>query len=225
MIDTLVLIIAEVYYINFYLISWSRSIPATVSERLFVTLIYTGVMMIPLIKGYRWFKNTDGQTKSRPDGGNTPMIRCRKCECIFSPEMKKRTWACPACQTKNPNLKRHYRYLADLCILGFIISTSMITINFGKIQNFITAQSAAHSLLFLIAIVLIYKSKAPWIDSVAKTLRWTVFGFVLYLSVVFLLASPEILTHVIIVVSLMLLYLFWLNSQTIKCTVPEESEN
>lgn len=153
-----------------------------------------------------------------------PVIKCKKCGITFEPDMKtKGTWPCPSCQTKNPNLKRHYRSVADLCILGLIIT--LLVVVFGVANtglNLGVLLSAAHAVLLLVTIVFVYKSKNPWADSTAKTLIWVVFG----LALLFNVATPLMLAGrlnipAIIVYAVVFPYLFWLNVQAGKCTSSE----
>ena len=153
-----------------------------------------------------------------------PAIRCKKCGMTFEPDVKtKGTWPCPSCQTKNPNLKRHYRSVADLCILGLIITLLVVVfvvrsagLNLGVLL------SAAQAVLLLVTIVFVYKSKTPWADSTAKTLIWVVFGLALLLNVVtpFMLAG-RLNIPAIIVYAAVFPYLLWLNVQAGKCTASE----
>jgi hypothetical protein len=153
-----------------------------------------------------------------------PAIKCVKCGMIFEPDVKtKGTWPCPSCQTKNPNLKRHYRSVADLCILGLLIS--LLVLVFGVKNaglNLGALLSAAHAVLLLVTIVFVYKSKTPWADRTAKTLIWVVFG----LALLFNVATPLMLAGrlnipAIIVYVVVFPYLFWLNVQAGKCTASE----
>jgi hypothetical protein len=153
-----------------------------------------------------------------------PAIKCRKCGLTFEPDMKtKGTWPCPNCQTRNANLKRHYRSVADLCILGLIITLLLVVFgvkNAGLSLGVLL--SAAQAVLLLVTIVFVYKSRTPWADSTAKTLIWVVFG----LALVFNVAAPLLLAGrlnipFIIVYAVVFPYLFWLNVQAGKCIVSE----
>jgi hypothetical protein len=153
-----------------------------------------------------------------------PAIKCRKCGTTFEPDVKtKGTWSCPSCQTKNPNLKRHYRSVADLCILGLIVTLLVVVFSATNAGlNLGALLSAAHAVLLLVTIVFVYKSKAPWADSTAKTLIWVVFG----LALLFNVATPLMLAGrlniaAIIVYAVVFPYLFWLNVQAGKCTASE----
>jgi hypothetical protein len=136
----------------------------------------------------------------------------------------KGVWLCPACQEKNPNLKRHYRSVADLCILGFIISAIIIAVGFATTGfHFGMILSIGHTILLLVTIVFVYKSKTPWTDAVVKTLLWIVFGIALLFNVVIPLAlAGKLNVPALIIYALVFSYLFWLSSQANKCTAPNE---
>ena len=155
-----------------------------------------------------------------------PTIKCRRCGHIFEPDMKtKETWPCPSCQAKNPNLKRHYRSVADLCILGFIITAIVVSIAFSKAQFSLGVMlSVAHGVLLLVTIVFVYKSKTPWSDRIAKNLIWTVFGLALLFNVIVPLLAGKLNIPAIVVYALVFPYLFWLNSQTSNCMVSGPQE-
>ena len=163
-----------------------------------------------------------------------PTVKCRKCAKTFRPDMKtKGPWPCPACQAKNPNLKRHYRSVADLCILGLIVTAIIVAVRFSKAGLTLrVVLSAGHALLLLVTIVFVYKSKTPWTDGTAKALIWTVFGLALVFNVVIPLAlAGRLNIPAIIVYALVFPYLFWLKSQAGKCTasggppLPEKGES
>ena len=150
-----------------------------------------------------------------------PTIKCKKCGNTFEPDMKtKKTWLCSSCQAKNPNLKRHYRSVADLCILGLIGTAIVVAIVFSKTGLSLGVMlSVAHGVLLLVTIVFVYKSKTPWSDSIAKTLIWIVFGLALLFNVVVpLVLTGRLNIPAIIIYALVFPYLFWLNAQASKCT-------
>ncbi|MDA1106648.1 MAG: hypothetical protein O2855_08690 [Planctomycetota bacterium] len=163
-----------------------------------------------------------------------PTIKCKKCDNTFQPDMKtKGPWLCPACQAKNPNLKRHYRSVADLCILGLIVTAIVVAVGFSKAGlNLGVILAAAHAVLLLVTIVFIYKSNTPWTDGTAKALIWAVFGLALVFNVVLpLVLSGTLNIPAIVVYALVFPYLIWLNSQAGKCTasgappLPEKQES
>ena len=142
----------------------------------------------------------------------------------FEPDVKtKGTWPCPSCQTKNPNLKRHYRSVADLFILGLIIT--LLDVAFGVKSaglNLGVLLLAAHAILLLVTIVFVYKSKTPWADSTAKTLIWVVFGLALLSNVASrLMLAGRLNIPAIIAFAVVFSYLLWLNVQAGKCTASE----
>lgn len=153
-----------------------------------------------------------------------PSIKCKKCGNAFQPNMKTtETWPRPSCKAKNPNLKRHYRSVADLFILGLIVTAIVIAVGFSEAGlNLGMILSTGHAILLLVTIVFVYKSKTPWADSAAKALIWTVFGCALLFNVMIPLAlAGRLNIPAIIVYALVFPYLFWLNSQARKCLVPE----
>jgi hypothetical protein len=151
-------------------------------------------------------------------------IKCKKCGGSFQPDTHTRgDWLCQNCKAKNPNLKRHYRSVADLCILGLIATVVFIFMRFNQRRfDFGIAFSIAHALLLIVTIVAIYKSKIPWADAPAKILIWAVFS----LALMFNVALPLLLTGWLnipfaVVYAAVFSYLFWLNSQANKCTCLE----
>jgi len=153
-------------------------------------------------------------------------IKCKKCGNTFQPDIKtKDVWVCPNCQTKNPNLKRHYRSVADLCIIGLIVTIIIVAIAFSNVGLTLgVILSGAHAILLLVTIIFVYKSKAPWSDNVAKTLIWTVFGLALLFNVAGPLLAGRLNIPAIIVYALVFPYLFWLNGQANKCTPSKPPE-
>ncbi len=156
-----------------------------------------------------------------------PTIKCRKCGTVFEPDMKTtKPWQCPTCRAKNPNLKRHYRSVADLFILGLIITAIIIAVALNKVGlNLRVMLSTTHGILLLITIVAIYKSRTPWSDSLIKTLIWIVFGLALLFNVMVpLVFAGRLNIPPIVVYAVVFSYLFWLNAQATKCTVCEPAQ-
>jgi len=154
----------------------------------------------------------------------TVAIKCKKCRNLFQPDMKtKGPWRCPSCEAKNPNLKRHYRSVADLCILGLIVTVVFVVVGFRESGLTLGAVlSAAHGVLLLVTIVFVYKSKTPWTDTGAKTLIWIVFSLVFAFNVLLPLVVAGMLNLPAMIVSAVVFpYLLWLNSQANKCTASE----
>jgi hypothetical protein len=154
-------------------------------------------------------------------------IKCKKCGGTFQPDMKtKGAWSCPNCHAKNSNLKRHYRSVADLCILGLIATVIFLLIGFNKRGlDLGVVLSTAHAILLLVTIVFVYKSKAPWKDATAKTLIWVVFCLALLFNVVVPLLTIGILNiPALVIYAIVFPYLFWLNAQASKCTITSPPE-
>ena len=149
------------------------------------------------------------------------IIKCKKCGSIFQPDAKtKAAWTCPRCDAKNPNLKRHYRSVADLYVLGLIIMTIMVVVGFNEAGLTLgVILSAADAVLLAATIVFVYKSNAPWSDAAAKTLIWIVFGVALFFNVVIpMVFVAKLNIPALMIYALVSPYLFWLNSQATKCT-------
>jgi len=153
-----------------------------------------------------------------------PAISCKKCGTIFEPDMKsKANWPCPSCQTKNPNLKRHYRAVADLCIIGLVIALILIVVGVKEAGlNLLVLLWAADAVLLIVTTVFVYKSEAPWADNRVKNLIWVVFGVAFLSNVV----VPLILLGRLNIVAIMIYvvvfsFLFWLNAQAGKCIASE----
>lgn len=157
--------------------------------------------------------------------GDSISINCKKCGENFQPDIKTRgDWVCPKCQCKNPNLKRHYRSVADLYILWLVLSVIFWFVHFKTVGLDLRAIFSLPFLaLLLVTIIFIYKSKMPWTDSTAKILIWTVFGVSLLFKLTqvaqMLLAGqfniPFMISFGLIYVAIFL-YLFWLHIQASK---------
>ena len=74
-------------------------------------------------------------------------MKCKNCRQVFHPDLHtKGAWLCPNCQVKNPNLRRHYRSIAGLCILGFIVTAIAAVIGFRQAGMTVgAALSTAHA--------------------------------------------------------------------------------
>ncbi|MBN2507953.1 MAG: hypothetical protein JXQ71_14805 [Verrucomicrobia bacterium] len=158
-----------------------------------------------------------------------PSIQCKKCGTVFPPHPKtKGTWICPHCQAENPNLKRHYRSVADLCILGLVFVLVVLAMRIYQAKvGLADLFMAADAVLLLVTIVCIYKAQAPWANRVIQRLIWIVFGVAFAVNVfVPLLAHGTIDYHRAFSVSARFVvylvifgYLFWLQVQARKCAV------
>jgi hypothetical protein len=153
------------------------------------------------------------------------LINCKKCGESFAPDFKTcGDWICPKCQCKNPNLKRHYRSVADLYILWFVFSVVVLWMYIGSTGfNFGAVVRIPFVILLLVTIITIYKSKTPWTDKTAKILIWSSFGvsvmFKAIQTVQLLLADkltiPFLLGFGIVHIAIFI-YLFWLHCQSKK---------
>lgn len=150
-----------------------------------------------------------------------PYIRCKHCLVEFQPDMKTRlAWKCPACGKKNPNLKRHYRSLADLCILGVLFGGVALAALFNQPDQMLAKTFlGAHIGLLLTAVIFVYKSKAAWVDSTAKYLVWFVYALAFTLNVVLPLVFGNPATVVLVpIYAIIFTYLVWLERQAWRCS-------
>ena len=154
-------------------------------------------------------------------GPTSGSVACKKCHQVFEPDVKTRkVWRCSHCSAKNPNLKRHYRSVADLMILGLLVTALvLVAIVVNKGITIWTLLSAADAILLLVTIILIYKSVTPWRDRVANVLIWIVFGVAFVGNVVIPFAFFGRLSPLIIFYLLIFLYLFWLKRAAVSATL------
>ncbi len=150
-------------------------------------------------------------------------LRCKKCRDAFVPDLKtKGNWDCPKCDAKNPNLRRHYRSVADLCILGLIVSIVIVVLSLRQ-QHGLTVGSilgVLQAVLLVVTITSIYCAKTPWLSSRARVLIWVVFGSAFFFNVLApLLFSGFLNVPFVIVYVFVFAYLFWLRSATNKCSL------
>lgn len=117
-------------------------------------------------------------------------------------------------------MKRHYRSVAYLCILGLIftaIGAAVVATKAGL--NLAVLVMGTDAVLLLVTIIFVYKSKAPWADPAAKTLIWIVFGIALFLNLALPLVMSRRLNFPALVIYVLIFpYLFWLNGVAAKCT-------
>jgi hypothetical protein len=152
-------------------------------------------------------------------------IECRKCHNKFQPDLKERGyWICPECQGKNPNLRRHYRSVADLYILWLIFSIIVMVVRFGSVGvDWKTIITLPFLMLLLVTIIMVYRAREPWTDRGIKRLIWLVFGIALGAKVVQFAqmsfrGEPKsvFVGSFGLVFTAILIYLFWLHSQSKK---------
>lgn len=154
-------------------------------------------------------------------------VNCGTCGMVFTPNLRTRAkWLCVHCRAKNPNLKRHYRSIAILCILALLVTIMVLPVQ--VIETGVTLGAVvmgAHALLLLSTIICIYKSPAPWMDQPVKTLIWVVFVLALFFNLVlpFLLAGLVNIPF-LVVYAIVFPYLFWLSARAKKCTVREAEQ-
>ncbi|MCL5037148.1 MAG: hypothetical protein M1269_08540 [Chloroflexi bacterium] len=155
-------------------------------------------------------------------------IKCGNCSETFEPDLKTReSWVCPGCTSKNTNLRIHYRSVADICIIG-VVMTFLLMIFTIVNQKGITGENyfgflleAAWAVLLIYTIVLIYRAGAPWQSRKIKGLIWVVFGGAFFFNVIVPLLVGKLIIPMIIVYIFVFAYLLWLNSATKKLALPE----
>ena len=148
-------------------------------------------------------------------------IKCKNCRDTFQPDMHtKGAWLCPNCQVKNPNLRLHYRSVAGLCILGFIVTAIAAVVAFRQAGMTVgIALSTAHAGLLLLTTVFVYRSQTPWADAPVRALLWTVFGLAVILSIVIPLVLAGVLNIApLILYALAFPYLFWVDGHARRST-------
>ena len=162
---------------------------------------------------------------------NTDLVRlnCKDCHEDFQPDLKTTCdWFCPHCKAKNPNLIRHYRSVADLYVLSLFFLVMILVwhvLSVGWDLDFFL--SLPMIILLGIAIVVIYKSKTPWIDKKVRHFIWLVFGvsfvFKLFQTVLLLLAGALYFSFVasfLVIYSFIFFYLLWLELRSRKYRQP-----
>jgi len=141
-------------------------------------------------------------------------VKCKHCGHKFHPNMQGvEGWLCPNCQTKHPNLRRHYRAIAYLCGLGCLVTLIVLLQGFGQeIATVMLVGNTMMAILFAVTTGVVYRAQAPWNDAGIRSLIWTVFGLAVILSVVVPLSlSGTLNMSPIIVFALVFPYLFWVD--------------
>jgi hypothetical protein len=154
-----------------------------------------------------------------PDFVTDPNMRpvfCRKCRHGFEPDLQTRgPWICPHCQAKNANLTRHYRGIADLCVLGLVLLGISVALGGLPLElNVGSALIALNVLLLLVTNVAIFKSKTAWTSAITRFLVWAVFVVAFLFSVGLPLTTGRLFIPAIVVYAFVFPYLFWLGRQT-----------
>jgi rubredoxin len=151
-----------------------------------------------------------------------PMVKCEKCEHAFEPDLgTNKAWLCPACGAKNPNLKRLYRSVAVLFILGLIATSVAFALSLPEEGlGLFTGLQAAQGALLLVAIVIIYRSRIPWTDGAAKAFVWIPLLVAAFLNVALplLLGAPVAIGY-LVVYPIIFIYLLQLSYHARKCAV------
>jgi hypothetical protein len=159
------------------------------------------------------------------------LIRCRKCGRTYAPDTRSsRHWICPHCQAKNPNLKRHYRSIAQLFMLNLLFAVLALFLRRNRASAIVfEVILGAVALYLLVAILSIYRAKRPWASPFVKVMVWSIFALGLCGNLVALarrFASGRIDPGTIggtIVLGAIIAYIVWLEAQARKCTVREST--
>jgi hypothetical protein len=108
-------------------------------------------------------------------------------------------------------------------ILGLLVTGIAIAVFFTRDGLTVGVTFlCAHAALLLVAIIIIYRSAAPWKDPVANWLMWTVFSLAFLMNVVL----PFILCRrvgPVLVYVLIFAYLFWLKSAAARSSAVQPS--
>jgi len=153
-------------------------------------------------------------------------VKCKRCQNIYSPNLKSniayKAWICPNCQCKNPNLKIHYRSVADLCIFGLIAQVLLLYVGLVRDRTgLVWIFGLAYAALLLVTIIRIYKSRAPWMDKPIKIMIVVVASVATVYNIGFFIVVTPLMLAVTVsgVYAILWTFLFWLWLQTRQCTV------
>jgi len=172
------------------------------------------------------------EQQASPEATQDIVVRCTKCGGTFAPDLKLRKdpWYCIHCEAKNPNLRRLFRGVADVFIVGLILTViffpaHLSTQGLGALRTWI---SAFWIVFLLVCIIRIYRSRTPWLDPVSRTLVWLVFVLAFALNVVLpLLQGGDALALVVpafIVYLIVFAYVLWLLRATRRARVVQSEE-
>ncbi|HXY37267.1 MAG TPA: hypothetical protein VEI07_23770 [Planctomycetaceae bacterium] len=141
-----------------------------------------------------------------------PVVSCQKCCQGFEPDpITRGHWVCPHCGKKNANLRRHYRAIADLCVIGLILSCAGFFFARGQFEfNLASVLLGPYCLLLLTTIIAIYRSQAPWASATIWCLVWAVFIVAFSFNVALQLARGRISVVALCIYALLFPYFFWL---------------
>jgi hypothetical protein len=164
---------------------------------------------------------------SQPSGNSDVFITCKHCAEVFLPDLKTRgPWVCPYCERKNPNLRRHYRSVADVMIIGLMIGGGKLAFQWADsngpfLSRFSIADlvQAMHLLILFSAVIAIYRSKTPWANNTIKALIWVIYGATFLANMGFSVLVGLHLTAMLLLAYIPLFtYLLWLHVQARKCS-------
>jgi hypothetical protein len=145
-----------------------------------------------------------------------PCILCRTCRAPFDADPATRgAWQCPNCHAKNPNLRRHYRGIGNLCILALVVLAISAALGGFSLELSVgLVLIGVEALLLLLANVMFFKLKTAWPSATARRLIWALFVSAFLLSVGVPLSGGLICIPAIAVYAIVFPYLFWLHLQT-----------
>jgi len=152
-----------------------------------------------------------------------PAIRCRHCGCVFRPApAASGVWVCGRCRGKSPNLRRHYRSVADLCVIGLVATLWYLAARLrGPGLDLAAILASAHAVLLALTAGVLYKARAPWASHVVRVLVAAAFVLALGIHEILPLLTTGKLNYLALVVYIVVFaYLFWLSVQGLKCTAP-----
>jgi hypothetical protein len=161
---------------------------------------------------------------------NSPvLVRCRKCGRTYAPDLRSSgRWICPHCRAKNPNLKRHYRSIAQLFMLNLLFAVLALFLRRNRASPIVfEVVVGAVALFFFVAILAIYRARAPWASHLVKAMVRSIFALALLANLVAVVRGfasgridPGTIGGTIVLVAI-IAYIVWLERQARKCTVHE----
>lgn len=156
------------------------------------------------------------------------VIRCTKCGETFAPDLKlkKDPWFCTQCGAKNPNLRRHFRSVADFFILCLAVTVGVLVYGFSQGKS-VTARSivlTVWAVLLLVATIRIYTVRMPWRDRLGRGLIWVVLALIVADRIVMLVLLPRGMSIPLLVIPIaVLIYVIWVFRAASQCTIGEGS--
>ncbi len=139
---------------------------------------------------------SDGRRRSEVAEDAEIKVRCRRCREMFRPDLKTtKSWRCPSCDAGNPNLRRHFQSLADVCVIGVLAKMIFIAIECEGKQHGVGVEiaiSAAQCVFIGVLSMYIYKSIKPWVERRVVVLVSVLVWSLLFRSVIIALMSHSL---------------------------------